>query len=52
MHSSFIEGYISNKHNIMGDMIQRVMIENIGHYLARAVKDGNDIEAREHVGIR
>ena len=33
----------------MGDMIQRAAIENIGHYLARAVKDGNDIEAREHV---
>ena len=30
-------------------MIQRAAIENIGHYLARAVKDGNDIEAREHV---
>ena len=44
-----LEGYISNKHNIMGDMIQRAAIENIGHYLARAVKDGNDIEAREHV---
>ena len=44
-----LEGYISNKHNIMGDMIQRAAIENIGQYLARAVKDGNDIEAREHV---
>lgn len=44
-----VEGYISNKHNLMGDMVQRAAIENIGHYLERAVKDGNDIEAREHV---
>ena len=44
-----IEGYISNKHSIMGDMIQSAAIKNIGKYLARAVKDGNDIEAREHV---
>ena len=26
-------------------------IENIGNYLPRAVKDGNDIEAREHVAL-
>ena len=26
-------------------------IENIGAYLARAVKDGSDIEAREHVAF-
>lgn len=44
-----IEGYISNKHSIMGDMIQRSAIENIGHYLARAVKNGSDLEAREHM---
>ena len=44
-----IEGYISNKYSIMGDMIQSAAIKNIGKYLARAVKDGNDIEAREHV---
>lgn len=43
------EGYISGIHNLMGDMVQRAAIENIGKYLARAVRDGNDMEAREHV---
>ncbi|MDD7409520.1 MAG: iron-containing alcohol dehydrogenase [Anaerovoracaceae bacterium] len=46
-----LEGYISNKHNLMGDMIQRTAIENIGKYLPRAVKDGSDMEAREHVAF-
>lgn len=46
-----LEGYISNRHNLMGDMVQRAAIENIGKYLARAVKDGNDMEARAHVAF-
>lgn len=46
-----LEGYISNRHNLMGDMVQRAAIENIGKYLARAVNDGNDMEAREHVAF-
>lgn len=41
-----LEGYISNRHNLMGDMVERAAIENIGKYLPRAVKDGNDMEAR------
>lgn len=41
------EGYISNKSNPMSDMVQRAAIENIGAFLARACKDGNDRQARE-----
>ncbi len=46
-----LEGYISNAHNLMSDMVERTAIENIGRYLARAVKDGNDMEAREAVAF-
>ena len=46
-----VEGYISNRHNLMGDMVQRAAIENIGKYLPRAVKNGNDMEARERVAF-
>lgn len=46
-----LEGYIANVHNLMGDMVERTAIENIGKYLARAVKDGNDMEAREAVAF-
>lgn len=35
----------------MSDMVQKAAIENIGKYLARAVKDGSDIEAREAVAF-
>ena len=42
-----LEGYIANCHNIMGDMVERSAIENIGKYLARAVANGEDMEARE-----
>lgn len=46
-----LEGYISNRRNPMSDMVERTAIENIGKYLARAVKDGNDMEAREAVAF-
>lgn len=45
------EGYISKANSLMSDMVQLAAIENIGKYLARAVKDGNDMEAREHVAF-
>ena len=45
------EGYISAAHNLMGDMVQLAAIENLGKYLPRAVKDGSDMEAREHVAF-
>lgn len=38
-----LEGYISCVHNPMSDLVQRTAIENIGKYLPRAVKDGNDM---------
>lgn len=46
-----LEGYISRVDNPMGEMVQRAAIENIGKYLARAVKDGNDMEARNAVAF-
>ena len=43
------EGYISKFANLMGDMYALTAIKSIGRYLARAVKDGNDTEARTMV---
>lgn len=43
------EVMISNGVNILSETIALSSIENIARYLARAVKDGNDLEAREHV---
>ena len=42
-----VEGYIASVTSPMSDMVQRAAIENVGKYLVRAVKDGNDMEARE-----
>ena len=46
-----VECYISSAANLMSDMYALSAIENIGKYLARAVKDGSDLEAREHVAF-
>ncbi len=46
-----MEGYLSKKNNVYGEMVQRTAIENIARYLPRAVKDGKDIEAREGVAL-
>lgn len=46
-----VEGYISKSANLMSDMYALTAIENIGKYLARAVADGSDLEAREHVAF-
>ena len=40
---------MSNVINILSETIALSAIENIAKYLPRAVKDGNDLEAREHV---
>lgn len=40
------EGYISNKANLMSDMIAITAIENVARSLAAAVRDGHDTEAR------
>lgn len=41
------ESYISTYHSMMSDMYALTSIENVGKYLVRAVKNGNDMEARE-----
>lgn len=43
------EVMMSNGVNIVSEAIALSAIENIASYLPRAVKDGNDLEAREHV---
>lgn len=43
------EVMISNGVNIMSETLALSAIENIAKYLPRAVRDGNDLEAREHV---
>ena len=45
------EGYISIGVNPASDMFALTAIENISLNLARAVKDGNDLEAREKVAL-
>jgi alcohol dehydrogenase len=46
-----LEGYINKKANLMSDMYALTAVENIGNYIVRAVKDGNDMEAREHMAF-
>ncbi len=43
------EVMMSNGVNIMSETIALSAIESIAKYLPRAVRDGNDLEAREHV---
>lgn len=45
------ESYISTFASVMSDMYALTAIENVGKYLARAVKDGNDLEAREYMAF-
>ena len=42
-----LECHLSVNACAFSDMVTRTAIENVGKYLARAVKDGNDMEARE-----
>lgn len=46
-----VECYISKAANLMSDMYALKAIESIAKYLSRAVNDGNDMEAREHVAF-
>lgn len=46
-----VECYIAKPANLISDMYALTAIENIGKYLPRAVKDGSDMEAREHVAF-
>lgn len=43
------EVMISNGINILSETVALSAIENIAKYLPRAVKDGKDLEAREHI---
>ncbi len=45
------ECYFSKMANLMSDMVAKTAITNIGKYLARAVADGSDKEAREHMAF-
>ena len=45
------ESYISSFASVMSDMYACTAMENVGTYLARAVADGNDMEAREHMAF-
>lgn len=46
-----VEVFIANTANLASDMVAKEAIKNIGGFLARAVKDGNDQEARERVAF-
>jgi alcohol dehydrogenase len=46
-----VEGYIGNKANLMSDVYALAAMENIGKNLAKAVKDGGDLEARTKVAF-
>lgn len=45
------EVYVGKMANLMSDMVALTAIENVGKYLARAVADGSDAEAREHMAF-
>jgi len=46
-----VEGYISKMANLMSDMYALTAIENVAKNLANAVKNGNDLEAREKIAF-
>lgn len=46
-----IEGYTATIANPVSDMFALQSIEFVAKYLARAVKDGNDIEARSYIAL-
>lgn len=46
-----IEGYVSNGANPISDMYALTAIEHIARYLPRAVMNGSDLEAREHISF-
>jgi len=46
-----VEGYVSKFTNLMSDMYAITAIENIARNLPKAVKDGNNIDAREKVAF-
>ncbi len=49
--SHCMEGYIMRKSTLFTDMYTIAAVENGYHYLPRAVENGKDLEAREHVAF-
>ena len=45
------EGYLNKIHNVMSDMYALKSIELVGKSLARAVADGEDLEARSDIAL-
>lgn len=45
------EGYVCNKSNIFGDMVEETVIRSIGEYLPIAFKDGGNMEARSRMAF-
>lgn len=45
------EGYLGNGCCLMSEPLQLAAIENVAAYLARAVGDGSDLEARTHLAF-
>ena len=46
-----VEGYVTKRANYMSDMYALESVRHIARGLARAVKDGSDLDAREHVAF-
>lgn len=46
-----VESYISSFSSVMSDMYALTAIENVGNYLAHAVKNGSDMKSREHMAF-
>ena len=49
--SHSLEGYISSRANLMSDMYALTAVENIARWLPAAIRNGDDLEAREHVAF-
>lgn len=49
--SHSLEGYVNNTANLMSDMYALTAIENVAQNLTKAVKNGNNLEAREKVAF-
>lgn len=45
------EAYLSTKANFFNEMCAITGVEHIGKYLVRSIKNGNDLEAREHMAF-
>ena len=46
-----VEGYLTKRPNFMSDMYALEAVRHLAIGLARAVRDGNDLDAREHVAF-